>query len=626
VEAARAVSRIGARSAFIKWDRHDELSPPRVDLMWQGALRTTTIVLAAAACYAAVGFVYLVIPLGHRWGEALLGTSIFPHDAVLNAGILEWGFQSLWSSDLRLFDWPAGFPLKNSLAMTENLIGWQAMYSPMRWAGFSIPAAYNTILVFSLVVSGIGAFLFARRLGANPYGAMVAGFIFAFVPFHLAHMVHLQSMAVCWSPFALYFLDRFLATPTKGDAIGLGASLLLTGLSGVYFAAFLVLIVPTYVLACRVFARHHLQWRNLAGLLATGTLVLVLLVPVAIHYIRYGREVGVVSSAGLIIRSSLAVLDLFRVPSWQAVWSGTQLTRDPRSTEAFPGLVALLLFVAFLILKWRDVESRRTAKMLLVLCLIPLVLSLGPVLKIQPDAPWRVAGYPIPLPGVIFLAVSNLRVPMRIALYFFLFGAVLAGLGLSAIVDRLPTRLRFPIAFVIVCLLFIEYRPQSWFAAQSVSLAAPLALSEAYPFLRSEGDAGAVVELPVASQNGYRTPLRHRYIYGSIGHHRRVVSYIGGLLAPRAIRQLEEAVQQLPSNAARESLVAAGVTRLVLHKSLMPLDEATRWLVALDRAGYRRLHEGPEAVVYDLNSSPQSQPGSTVFPYSMGGQDKRAPD
>ena len=65
----------------------------------------------------------------------LIGSAVYNHDAVLNAGILEWGYRSLWTSGLHVFDWPAGFPLKNGLAGTENLLGWQLIYSPMRAIG-----------------------------------------------------------------------------------------------------------------------------------------------------------------------------------------------------------------------------------------------------------------------------------------------------------------------------------------------------------------------------------------------------------------------------------------------------------------------------------------------------------
>ena len=168
------------------------------------------------ATYVVAALAYFIIPLGSRWKNTLLGSALFAPDAILNAGILEWGYKSLWSSSSHVFDWTAGFPLDNSLANTEHLIGWQIFYSPLRWAGFGTIAAYNILLLVSIIISGVGAALLAKRLGANRYGAWIAGFIFAFVPFHLNQVVHLQTMAVCWSPFAVFFsIASCLRVPPK---------------------------------------------------------------------------------------------------------------------------------------------------------------------------------------------------------------------------------------------------------------------------------------------------------------------------------------------------------------------------------------------------------------------------
>lgn len=52
---------------------------------------TRTEGLSLTALYAGVVAVYFVLPLGGRLRHVFLGTATFPHDAFLNAGILEWG-------------------------------------------------------------------------------------------------------------------------------------------------------------------------------------------------------------------------------------------------------------------------------------------------------------------------------------------------------------------------------------------------------------------------------------------------------------------------------------------------------------------------------------------------------
>ena len=95
---------------------------------------------AAIFAYTATAIADFVIPLGRHFGEKLLGTALFASDPILNAGILEWGYQSLWSPTRHVFEWNAGFPLHDSLAVTENLIGWQLFYTPLRAFGGPVAA------------------------------------------------------------------------------------------------------------------------------------------------------------------------------------------------------------------------------------------------------------------------------------------------------------------------------------------------------------------------------------------------------------------------------------------------------------------------------------------------------
>src|SRR5713226_1269477 len=79
--------------------------------------------------YAVVVAIYFSPPFGGGWQRKLLGTSLWAPDNILDAGILEWGWRSLWSPDLHVFDWVAGYPITNSLAGTESLLGWQVFYT-----------------------------------------------------------------------------------------------------------------------------------------------------------------------------------------------------------------------------------------------------------------------------------------------------------------------------------------------------------------------------------------------------------------------------------------------------------------------------------------------------------------
>ncbi len=558
--------------------------------------------LLILATYAGTTLAYFILPLGARWGESLLGTAIFAPDPVFAVGILEWGYKSLWSPSLHFFDWNIGFPLHNTLANTEHLLGWQILYSPLRWAGASPVAAYDIVLLTSIVLSGLSMACLARHFGTNRYGAWIAGFIFAFVPFHLTHAIHLQTMAVCWSPFALLFLDRFLARGTATEAAAVATTFILTLLSAIYFGVFLLLVLLVYTLLAHAVGRHRLQWPMIRTLAVTSVLTVLVLLPVTIPYLRFAGSHGLPHPAATQVDLSVALVNFLRAPQWLAVWSGTWLARDSGLpfTAAFPGLTASVLVGIYLFLHPKDQESGRRDVILGSLGLFALLLSLGPFLKLRDCCAVRIAGAYIPMPGSVFLALPMVRAPVRILMYTYLVGAVLCGLSVSAMTNRLSQRARPWLALLILLLLVAEDTPMSWFASRSLALPEPLAVSDAYPFLAEEPNRGSVVELPAEDVTGYRTPVMALYTYGSTGHLRRIVGYLGSirLSAPDALQQ---AAQELPDPRALNLLRTAGVTRLIVHRRLMKTEEAVRLIAALEHAHYRTLHDGAEAVVFALD-------------------------
>jgi hypothetical protein len=573
--------------------------------------------VAASLAYSATAINDFVLPLGSHFGRRLLGTALFAPDPILNVGILEWGYRSLWSPVRHLFEWNAGFPLHDSLAVTENLIGWQLLYTPLR-AFIGPVAAYNAAIAVSFVLSALGAALLTRRLGAERYGAVVAGFIFAFVPFHLNHVIHIQTMAVFYCPFVIYLLDRFLSRPNFPRAAALAIIYVLSALSSLYFGLFLLLLIPAYVLLCAALGRYPFGLST-AGWLATAGLASgLILLPVLLPYLRFGAEQGYRHTTGTVIRFSSEVLSVFKTPDWVALWSHGPIPQRGGWTPAFPGVVASLLALFYLTRRSAAAQDRRIKILLCAIGFAAFTLALGPVLKIHAYVPiWWTRN--LPLPGRLFNLLSAVRWPMRVLFFCFLFGSVLAGLGFSRLTERLTPTRRLAAATLALAALFLEYRPQPSYAAESVDLPPPLEMSDAYPFLAREADLGAVVEVPDFDADGDHVPYRARYVYASAGHLRRVVACHGTVL-PSLLENLLAAAQLLPSEQARQFLTAWGVTRLVVHRAAPFIDLTPKRRDGLVAAGYRILYEGRDAVVFSLDARRRRaealrldpQPGASV--------------
>ena len=111
-------------------------------------------------------------------------------DPLLQAWQVAWGGHALTSQPLDYFQANTFFPLDNSLAFSDALVG----YSPTGLVGDGVPAAiarYNVLFLLAYGLAGAGGYLLARELGLEPAAAAVAGAAFAYAPWRLEQSAHL---------------------------------------------------------------------------------------------------------------------------------------------------------------------------------------------------------------------------------------------------------------------------------------------------------------------------------------------------------------------------------------------------------------------------------------------------
>lgn len=378
---------------------------------------------------------------------------MFAPDAVLNIGILEWGYASIPSPELQLFEWAAGFPMNNALAVTENLIGWQPAYALLRSGSLGPVAAYNALLVASIPISGMTTALLARQLGASRTGAFISAFLFAFAPFHISQMVHIQIMAVCWAPLPFCFLDRLLGHGRWRDAGALTLATILVCAFSIYIGVFVVLGLLLYVVASTITGRCRLTVPKLTRLAVSALLGVIALSPVLSHYWRFRAEHEIRHPASLIVERSLGLEDFLRPPGWQRALpraartgqlngAAPDASRDRQTLNAapgeydargaFPGVVALALLLSWFAFRRRTPELRAAGTMLWLLVAAIAVLSLGPVLKVHSAYASRFADW-VPLPGGVWYWIPGIRNVWKFQILGVLFGSVLCGFGVTAL-------------------------------------------------------------------------------------------------------------------------------------------------------------------------------------------------
>lgn len=403
-------------------------------------------------------------------------------------------------------------------------------------------AAYNMVVLASWVLAGYGAFLLclwclqptpvARQQSTNVTsmtaesaryaGAFVAGVVFTFAPFHMAHLLgHMQVMSLQWIPFYVLFLLRGIGRSRSGrswlpNAVLAGLFLVFNGLSDWYFVLYLFLftvLVIAYYWVGNLISGARNKSADARGVLRSflevlrppavaGALFVVVLSPVLLPMVREATRFSfMVRPASDLYILSATVVD-YLIPSRLHtllreaghLLPGNQIAPISERTIAV-GYAALALAIVAVVLR------RRRALPWVLAALFFLLLSLGPEMHFarvtwdsvpaeagsaQDAASWTPFG--MLNRAVPFMSIS--RSVSRYALMVQFSMAVLSGIGLYALLVRVPRRSAGVLAATALSLVLAEY----WVAPYPLSKADTPAF---YAELAKQSGAGAVLNLPM---------------------------------------------------------------------------------------------------------------------------------
>jgi len=120
---------------------------------------------------------------------------------------IAWGGHALQHQPLDYWQSNMYWPLKNSLAFSDALVG----YAPFGMIGEGFEAAvarYDLLFLFAYALAFLGTYLLARELGVNRLAATVAGVAFAYAPWRLEQDGHMHVISSGGIPLALFLLVR----------------------------------------------------------------------------------------------------------------------------------------------------------------------------------------------------------------------------------------------------------------------------------------------------------------------------------------------------------------------------------------------------------------------------------
>lgn len=492
--------------------------------------------------------------------------------------------------------YPFGYSLANSdLSLSQTL---PALTITLI---FGSAAAYNILALSSFVLTGFTAYLWLTWLTDDRLAGLLAGIIFAYVPYRY-HMLggQLPMLGTQWMPLVFLYLERTVRRRHLRDAALLGLFYGLNALATWYYAAMIGLLVIVYALARARPWREFLADRRLwiCALVALAT-ALFLVGPAARPYLQAQKAGGLAHPLSETDHWS-AFFTAYLIPSlfhplW-GPWVAVNLTPTTELWRAFEFVLTWGFIAGLLALYGWRWGPRPLARTLTVTAGFAVLFSLGTTLHLH-GRPLRVPvstavarafndgitallgngrgrpgvydiglphALPVPLPSLLlYLLVPpfrGLRVWSRFGVVADLMVTALAGLGLAVWRRRQKTLGRAAMAGSLLFIVLVLF--EFWPIPYQLCPAAPCPVDGW--LARQPGDF-AIIQLP------YAAALNGRQLFYSRYHGKNVASGYGSFF-PSEFTEHEADLRAFPSDKSLD-LLQAWEVRYVLIRA----DDFDEW-------------------------------------------------
>jgi len=485
----------------------------------------------------------LVLHIGSR-----VPSNVF--DPLLQAWQIAWDGHALAHQPLHFFQANTFWPLRDSLAFSDALIG----YTPAGLIGSGPRATvvrYDLVFLGAIALAFVATYLLARELGAGRFGGFVGGLACAASPWRLSQAGHLHVLSGGGIPLTFFLLLRgyrrgsalqivagWLAAAWQlslGFTLGLQLLYLMLGIG--------VAVVVGWLRRSRpAVPRCHI-WPTVAGVTGLVVCSMVLARPymrVLHDHPEAGRTLHEVS------RYSPPIQSFASATPDNLIWGGITAsvrasTRHKLEQALFPGVTIVLLALAGLGSSAYSIATRRR---LAVGLSITVVFALG--LTVAGDlSPYRLLFEIAP-------GWKGIRTPGRIFGLTTLVLALLAAAGAARALPRAPMRARrLLLAVALPILIVLE------------GLGPVPTATVPRPVLATEAARPPLLLLPTTR------PLDTLYEYSSTDGFPPMANGYSGF-TPRELSRLRSEVRGFPNRRSVRLLRSIGVRTVVLDRALAP--------------------------------------------------------
>lgn len=469
------------------------------------------------------------------------------HDPFFSVWRLAWFAHAMSGTSSRLLDANIFSGERHNFLFSDAVLLDGVIATPAIWLGLDPVVAYNIEVLLSFVACGLACCLLVKSLTDSTPAGVIAGIIYAFLPFRFGNYVHLEILGAWPIPLTFWAIHRLMAQPRGIPRAALVAACLSAQVfSSLYLAVFLATAVGVFI-PFALSTDKGSAGQQLRGLALAAGLCAVITLPYFLLYSSAASAVGTRSAYELTEWS----------PGWQYFthaghtnWLyGRTTASDSLELQLFPGITAICLAAIGLS---SSVQSVRTRLAYLTVLLVALDMSRG------------THGWLYPMAFNYLAPYRGLRVPARMFAIVSLALAVLAGLGFRRL-SQVPLFMRY--RSVGQCLLAAALVTEYWSAPLPLTRV-PEPPGTVYAWLREQPNA-TVLEWPFRRFENVEDTHDPLYMYYSLRHWHVLANGYSGFF-PLSYNTLMEDLYGFPTQTGVESLRARHIELLILHGDIAP--------------------------------------------------------
>lgn len=331
-----------------------------------GHSRHWTPALLGLLAYLLLTLVYLR-PIWRVGGDHIAPSA---GDPVFNLWVLSWGAHQVREGLPDFWNANIFYPTRGALTFSDHLFGPAVQLAAFEAVVPNPIAGYNFLFFTSFVASAFATAWVLRRSGRSWTAALLAGWMFAFSPFRLMHLSHIQILIAQWIPLTLWFWDRLLAERTA-RAAALFLAFYLLHVSGGCYLAYMIHVPLLALLAVRLREQGRALFapRSLRVLVPAGLVAAVALAALFLPYVRVSHQLQLARDTQETARFAATTASWLSPAQRNVYWGGARARNEllgqigpvvrpffRSENSLFPGILPSILFLAGI---WIWLRERR---------------------------------------------------------------------------------------------------------------------------------------------------------------------------------------------------------------------------------------------------------------------------